>query len=393
MAGLITSIDGLGSSGLVTFLTGGGIATSTGRVEQFRNNLRYNYGDIINGVTEDGKIFDIRVSSLGDFEFGNNLSFNRKAPDGVVDAGDSLSIDSTAVRRRLEQSDISRVAYGLLLASKGEITEEELNTNPAYTALTVIERKDAFDRLNIDSDKIFSVNGAEFELSGDEIRIRSLPGQARSSRNNDDLEIARARKKLEAKAESLGFGRDTERVPMKGASISALLSERERLESQYTYVGFSFQSEEWVASNTFKDVFETIIEVPDAFLMGANLAYQIEMSMGDDFNVAEKNAIFPAAVTYFSSLILGAITGLPTQLAEEFEFHAGTNLYQLYDYNEPKTFAALDTMRPKYEDILANLFNTISEVPLGANLEELRGGLEGSLSGSVYSLRKYTSAF
>ncbi|MCA8939934.1 MAG: hypothetical protein KDB07_09005, partial [Planctomycetes bacterium] len=301
MAGLIGEVSGLASAGLLRFLTGTSAVSAAGEVEQFRNNLVYDYGEILSGVNSKGELFDIRINGIDDFEFGRNLSIRTNRIQGILDAGDALALDAAAVSDRLEMMDVARVGYGLLLAAKGEITEEELNTNPAYSGLTVLSREDAFDRLNIDLSSKFRVNGVQFEYVGEEIKIKTQPGRGNAPVKRD-LELDRLRSRLSDKIEATGGFGDKQEVDMTEATLNDLIFVRDVLEQNYTFVTYDFDKSLFIGSNNFSDIMPILADVPDGFFFGANLAYQIEQKLGDDVSAVAKNELFPVTINYFSSL-------------------------------------------------------------------------------------------
>ncbi len=393
MAGLIGGVSNLSGSGLVGFLSGNTAATSTGVVEQFRNNLRYDFGDIISGASADGTVFDIRVNGPEDYEFSNNLSFASSAAAGVVDGGDVLSIDASIVVDRLEKHDVSRLAYGLLLAAKGEIDENELNENPAYSSLFVLDLKDALDRLNVDSERPFRVNGVEFEIFDDEIRINSRPGEAASKKVRRDPEIAKLQKSLEQKQATLGGSGEKIEVPVEGATVNELVGVREILEFNFDYVAYDFDGSNFVGSNDFSDILPLLSQVPDSVFFGANMAYQLEDALGNTVSQTVKNEVFPVAMNYFANLLLGAVTSLPTQIRDEFESHALNALTRLYGGDQGRAQEQIDAIRPVFDSLTQNLIDTIFQVPVGADLQELRSGIGASLSGGIYSVTKFSNFF
>jgi hypothetical protein len=401
VAGLIGNISDFASVGLGSFLTGQTASAANGRVEQFRNNLKFGYGDIISGVSSDGTVFNIRINSNTDYEFSKNLSFKTKTPDGVLDTGDGLAMDFTAVRRRLEQNDLARTAYGLLLASKGEIDETQLNENPAYSGLYALDRKDALDRLNIDTERSFRINGVEFDVNGDKIRITSRPGQATSLRSVKDPEIEALRKKLAKQQEALGANVQTEKVPAKDATINELIGIRESLEQKYTYVAYSFKDEQFIGTNKLVDALDTLAEVPDGLYFGANIAFQIEEQVGNDIPQAAKNELFPVTMNYFSSLVLGAMTGLPTQLREEYYGHAANVLTNVFGGDKAKdqnkvadrVLDVLNKISGPYENAVNRVLDAVSQIEKGAKLDEVRKGLGVRQTTSTYSVPKYTVQF
>jgi len=383
VAGLIGSVDNLTGSGLTGFLIGESAATVGGTVEQFRNNLRYDYGEILAGANADGTLFNIRVQDADNYEFGPNLSSRSSRVPGVIDTGSGLALQVSNVRTRLEQNDIARMAYGLLLASKGEISQTELNSNPAHAQMFALEKKDALDRLNIDSQRRFRVNGATFELIDDEIRVVALAGKGAVAVDRQDPEIAKLRRQLASKTEALNGGTDLQEVDSTDASLSELIRIREGLESSYQYVGYSFAESKFIGSNNFRDLLDPLAEIADGFFYGANIAYQIENALGDDVSQTIKNELFPITLNYFASLVIGGATSLPTQIQAEFDFHAANAIYAFTE-NEAETFAILDQIFPFVDEAAFNTVNNISQVPRGAGLEELRAGLFADFSGGNY---------
>lgn len=388
MAGLIGNVGGAFSGGLMTFLQGSSAATSSGHVEQFRNALAYDYGDILNGASSKGTIFDIRVNSKADYEFGPNLSFKTRVA-GIIDSGDALVMEAAAVRERLEQNDVSRQAFALLLASKGEITQDQLNDVSAYGGLFVLDRETALDRMNIDVARPFRVNGVQFELFGEEFRITSRPGEAQTN-TRKDAELTRLRRALAQKQEALPGGGDLQKVDVAGFSINQLIAVREDLESRFQYVAYDFAAEEFVGSNSFNDIVGPLSQVPDSFFFGANMAYQLEHEVGSALTQAEKNEIFPATLNYFASLVLGALTGLPGQLKSEHEAHSVKALTGLLG-DEAKALDVYEKLRPTFENMVQNMLDAVSVIEPGADVTELRKGLGITFSGGSYSVQKYTS--
>ena len=391
VAGLIGSVNSYSSSGLVGFLTGSAAATANGTVEQFRNNLTFDYGEIINGALSDGTIFDIRVNGPKDFEFGPNLSFKSNVRPGLVDTGSVLSLEASQVRKRLEQNDLARIAYGLLLASKGEIDENQLNNNPAYSARFAVDVKDAFDRLNIDVDRPFRVNGVDFEYADNHIRINSRPGHAALGKIKRDPEIEELRRRLDKKNDALSVG-DKLEIPAEDALVSDLIAYRDYLERNYTYVAYNFDKNTFVGSNNFSDTILPLASIPDGFFFGANIAYQFEDVLRKNVPQVALNELFPSVTTYFGSLAVGAITGLPAQLKEEFETHAGQVLFNFYG-DEKKVNKILDQVMPKFNSMVENVLVAVSEVPRGAELAELRKGLGIAFAGGTYSVSKFNRVY
>jgi len=395
MAGLIGTVTNFSETGLGAFLLGQTAATASGRVEQFRSTLRYDYGDIISGATSDGLLFDIRVNSKDSYEFGDNLTFPKRFPNGVFDSGDSMVLEASVVRRRLEQNDLARLAHGLLLASKGEITQRELNDNPAYSKLFATTRDEALDRLNIDVKRTFRINGTEFKIVGEEITIVGRTGEGASvvPGAKPDAELAALRKQVLKKQEALGVSGDMVKVPAGDATVSELIGLREDLERDYSFVTYSFKDSQFVASNNFADVLDVLGEVPDAFFFGANVAWQLEDALGDDLSVEAKNEIFPLTANYFSGLVLGALTGLPSQIRDEYYTHVERTLESVYGDKDKRVTEALDRIRGPFENAVERVFDTVAGIESGADLKTLRKGLGISLNGSAYTVRKYALKF
>lgn len=392
MAGLIGEVSGLASAGLLRFLTGTSAVSAAGEVEQFRNNLVYDYGEILSGVNSKGELFDIRINGIDDFEFGRNLSIRTNRIQGILDAGDALALDAAAVSDRLEMMDVARVGYGLLLAAKGEITEEELNTNPAYSGLTVLSREDAFDRLNIDLSSKFRVNGVQFEYVGEEIKIKTQPGRGNAPVKRD-LELDRLRSRLSDKIEATGGFGDKQEVDMTEATLNDLIFVRDVLEQNYTFVTYDFDKSLFIGSNNFSDIMPILADVPDGFFFGANLAYQIEQKLGDDVSAVAKNELFPVTINYFSSLLLGAVTGLPSQLTSEYEAHARTVLTNLYKDDGKRAGEIMDTIAPVFEEVVTNVFDAVSEIDPEADLQGIRKGLGINFKGSTYTVSKFARGY
>lgn len=393
MAGLIGTITNFSETGLGSFLLGDTAATKGGRVEQFRSNLRFDYGDIISGATSDGLIFDIRVNDAESVEFGDNLTFRKRFPNGVFDAGDSLVTEATVVRRRLEQNDLARLAQGLLLASKGEISQKELNTDPRYSRFSALDRDEALDRLNIDVKRTFRINGSEFKIVGDQITVIGRTGEGARAAAKPDSELAALRKQVAKKQSDMGVNGDSLTVPAKDASIGELIGIREDLERDYTFVAYSFKDSQFVASNSFKDVIGAVAEVPDAFFFGANVAWQLEDALGDTVPSDAKNDLFPVTLNYFSGLVLGALTGLPTQVRDEYYSHAEKVLGQRFGEKDRRVEQTLDRIRGPFEAAVQRVFETVAGIDPGAKLADLRKGLGITLNGSTYTVSKYALKF
>jgi len=394
MAGLIGNIGSFNSSGLENFLMGRTATAVSGSVEQFRSNIRFNYGDILTGAASDGTLFDIKVTGRGDYQYGTNLSANRRFPIGVFDTGDGLTMDPAAVRKRFEQGDIAKVAHTLLLASKGEIGNRELQDNPSLTSMSVLKLEEALDRLNIDTTRAFRINGTEMQFRAGKLSVTSRPGQsALSTGAKVDPEIDALRRGLEAKQRKAGGLDEVARVSVKDASISRMIPIREDLEQQYRFVAYSFEKSEFVASNSFSDVFETLAEVPDAFFFGASLAWQLEDTLARDLPPMAREQLFPITLNYFSALTLGAMTGLPTQLRDEYMQHAENAINEVYGEGSTDASRIMDALRPRFEETSAKVFDTLANLSSDSDLRALRKGLGIQASGATYTIRKYVGAF
>ncbi len=394
MAGLIGNIGSFNSTGLENFLMGRTASAVSGTVEQFRSNIRFNYGDIITGALSDGTLFDIKVNGNGDYKYGTNLAADRRFPIGVFDTGDGLTMDPAALRKRFEQSDIAKVAHTLLIASKGEISNNELQNNPSLTSMTVLKLEDALDRLNIDTTRAFRINDTEFQFRAGKLAVTSRPGQsAASAANKVDPEIDARRRALEAAQRKAGGLDEVARVSVADASISSMIPVREELESQYRFVAYSFEKSEFVASNNFSDVFETLAEVPDAFFFGASLAWQMEDALAEDLPPMAREQLFPITLNYFAALTLGAMTGLPTQLRDEYLTHAENAIGEIYGQGSREGQRILDALEPRFAETSAQVFDTLANLSPDSDLRELRKGLGIQASGATYTIRKYVGAF
>ena len=185
---------------------------------------------------------------------------------------------------------------------------------------------------------------------------------------------------------------DADEIPAEDALVSDLIAYRDYLERNYTYVAYNFDKNTFVGSNNFSDTILPLASIPDGFFFGANIAYQFEDVLRKNVPQVALNELFPSVTTYFGSLAVGAITGLPAQLKEEFETHAGQVLFNFYG-DEKKVNKILDQVMPKFNSMVENVLVAVSEVPRGAELAELRKGLGIAFAGGTYSVSKFNRVY
>ncbi|NUQ36049.1 MAG: hypothetical protein HUU29_14040 [Planctomycetaceae bacterium] len=399
MAGLVTNNSS--ATGLDAFILGTSAAAKVGAqigVTQLRNNLVYDYGDMLSGAANDGTIYNIRINERGDYEFGDNLSHGKQKglPNNVIDAGDVLSMPTTIPLRYLEQRDVAHLAHALLLFSKGEITEEQINTDPAFKNFYVLDVVDAADRMNLEiGSRTFTINGVKMEYSNDRFRILSRPGQGAVSGRSRDPELEAIRRKISNKEETLLGGKeDVETVDAAEMSIGELIGVREDLEEKYQFVAYNFADSQFVGSDSFDGIVNALATIPDGFFFGANMAFQLQDKFGDDISNGAKNELFAVTLNYFANLAVGAMTGLPSQLRSEFEKHA-TDILTGTIGDEDQAKSIIDTIRPDFEETVQNVMDAVANIAQGAEVEELREGLgiRSSRESLTYTVRKYTSRF
>ena len=309
----------------------------------------------------------------------------------MVDAGDSFSIDTSLPTRYLENDDVARLAHSLLLLSKDMISEEEFNSTSVYSGMNRLEMTDALDRLNIDAKRSFSINGVEMAVDNDIVRVISSTGIGATAPIKRDAELESIRRKLELKSSGLPGQTDITEVDASDLTISELLTIRDNLEKENNFVAYDFERNMFVAGDNFSAIFDAVASIPDGFFFGANVAFQVQDTLGDTVSEGAKRLMFATTLNYFSNVAVGAMTGLPSQLRSEYEDHTYNLLTQLVGQEEATK--VMDELSPVFQSAVQNVFQAIGSVSVGAGLEELREGLGISFSGSTYTVNKFTLNF
>ena len=371
----IGGIDSFNSSALVQFISG---ATAAPGVRQALNDLSYGFGDILRGAASDGSIFDIRVIDASRFEFSGNLSIPSAELAGVQLGGSEVSIDVARFSANSEQLDVARRAYGLLLAANGLISETELNESPVYAGRSALKLKDSIERLNIDADKSFRINGVRFRLEGERILIVTR------NANRDDSEISARRADIDRRLE--GLGDSEERIDASGMSVRKIAAIRDDLQEKFLFTFYDFGSDEMVGTDHFAEFALGSASIPDAYFFGQSLGYQL--AYATDMPLNARHDVIQQAGAFFTAIVVQTVTNVP-MITQAQLFDGLARTFADYGFSTAEATSMLDSLELAVESALDEVFDAMDEVPDGADLESLREGLGIRFKGGIYTLGRY----
>ncbi|MCC6465960.1 MAG: hypothetical protein IT463_11530 [Planctomycetes bacterium] len=379
----MAGIGGIGSSfsstSLLQFVNG---KTAAAGVTQTLNNLKYSYGDILRGAAGDGSIFDVRVSARSAFEFSSNLSFPSAELTGVQFSSAEVAIDVRRFAGNFEQFDVARRAWALLLASEGTISEDELNSNPAFTFNAAIPLKDSIERLNVEADRPFQINGVKFRLDGDRLTVQR--GELLGDRGGSEAAARRA--SVDARLEGLGGAEGELRVKAGELTVGEIADERERLHESFNFVYYDFANDELVGTHDFADYALGSAAIPDAYFFGQSVGWQLAYAGQAPQNV--RNEIIMQAGQYFSSLVVEGITNVPAQTREQL-FSNMERTLENYGFSTRESEKLLGELELNFDNALAGVLDSLANVPEGADLAGLREGLGIRFNSGIYTVARF----
>ncbi|MCF6228489.1 MAG: hypothetical protein L3J82_07520 [Planctomycetes bacterium] len=349
-------------------------------VSQAKNDIQFDFGDILNGAAIDGGIFDVRVDNRAQFGFSSNLSFPSSEFQGITISAREVTIDVKKFSENFEQLDVGRRAYGLLLASKGLITEDELNSLPVVHNRAALRLEDSLQRLNIDTSKPFTVNGQKFQFEAG--RIEMLSGQ--SAANADNAEIKERLSKAYAR-----LGTDdgqSKRINGEDASVTEMSIARDELHEDFRFVFYDFDSDELVGTNNFADFAVGSANIPDAYFFGQSVGWQLGMASDMPQNV--RNEVVMQFGQFFSSLVVQALTNVPVQTEKQLFEGFETSLKQ-YGFSTGKIDELVSDLQLSFDTAIENVFEAMDRIPDGADLGGLRESLGISFQGGIYTVERF----
>lgn len=379
----MAGIGGIGSSfsstSLLQFVNG---KTASAGVTQTLNNLKYSYGDILRGAAGDGSIFDVRVSTRSTFEFSSNLSFPSAELTGVQFGSSEVAIDVRRFAGNFEQFDVARRAWALLLASNGAVSEDELNSNPAFVASAAIPLKDSIERLNVEADKPFQINGVKFRLDGERLTVQR--GELLGNRGGS--EAASRRADVDARLAGLGGSEGEARINAAELTVGEIAEQRERLHETFNFVYYDFESNELVGTHDFADYALGSAAIPDAYFFGQSVGWQVAYAGQMPQNV--RNEIIMQAGQYFSSLVVEGITNVPAQTRDQLFSNLERTLDN-YGFGTKEAEKLLGELELNFDNALAGVLDALANVPEGADLAGLREGLGIRFAGGIYTVARF----
>lgn len=377
----MAGIGGIGSAFNSTTLTQfvSGKSSNIG-VSQAKNDLQFDFGDILHGAAIDGTIFDVRIDSRAQFGFSSNLSFPSSELQGITLGSHEVTIDVGKFSENFEQLDVARRAYGLLLASKGLITEEELNSVPVFHNRAALKLNDSLQRLNIDTNKPFTINGQKFQAEGG--RIEMINGQSAANADNAEIKdrIATANARL-----GTNDGQ-SKRVDGSGASVSEMAIVRDELHDDFRFVFYDFDSDELVGTNNYSEFAVGSANIPDAYFFGQSVGWQLGLASDVPQNV--RNEVIMQFGQFFSSLVVQALTNVPVQTENQL-FEGFESSLKEYGFSTKDIESMVSDVRLNFDSTIERVFDAMDRIPDGADLSGLREGLGISFSGGIYTVERF----
>ncbi|MBI4569267.1 MAG: hypothetical protein HY719_12800 [Planctomycetes bacterium] len=339
--------------------------------------LTFTYGDVIRAQNEDGDRFEIRMDRKKGPEFAKD--FDRPDADLRLRQGgaDSAAFRTETFQFDLESYDAAKTLYTLFQAAEGNVTIREVNDNPVFSKLELLDRKTALQFLGIDSARPFTINGVKFRLDGENFTMLSrTEGEAPSA------EESRIRSQQDAVRARLAASVSTGTLDTK-----VLLDQREDLLRANKYAYFDLANLTYAGTDKFADVIANGTLFADSIFFSLSVGYEVVEAARAPQGLRQELAMHIA--DHVSNDVFSTVLALPPSKKETLEAKIDATI-QAYADKFDITTNFESALKTNLDNALENLDAAYERARAVNDPAKTRAALGASFANGVYTVPKFT---